>query len=163
MGTALLPLGILFMLALGLGRLCARLHIPKVTGYLVAGLLAGPSLSHLVGFPSIITHEQLQSFAPIHDLALALIVLTIGGQFQLRIIRKYGSNLLRVSTIEMGLTGALVGGATLLAGASLPVAGFLAVMAITTAPAATQMVVREYESEGPVTDLEPSHRQGGAR
>ncbi len=35
---------------------------------------------------------------------------------------------------------------------SLLVAGFLAMTSVTTAPAATQMVIRECQSEGPLTD-----------
>ncbi len=149
----LLSLGFLFFLALGVGRVFARMHIPKVTGYLLVGLAAGPSCANLLGIPEIITRGQLEVLDPLHDLTLGLIVLVIGGNFQLTSLKKFGAGLLRISALEIGLTALLVGGVTYLAGASPVIAGFLALMAITTAPAATQMVVREYESEGPLTDM----------
>ncbi len=148
----LLSLGFLFFLALGVGRVFARMYIPKVTGYLLVGLAAGPSFADLLDIPEIITREQLEVLDPLHDLTLGLIVVVIGGNFRLAALKKFGAGLLRTSAMEIGLTAFLVGGVTYLAGASPVIAGFLALMAITTAPAATQMVVREYESEGPLTD-----------
>ncbi len=148
----LLSLGVLYLLALGAGRLSAKLRIPRVTGYLLVGLAAGPSVAKAFSLPPLITLEQIESLHPLHDLILGLIVLTIGGSFQLRLVRKLGTRLIRVSAVEMGLTAFLVGGATFLLGAGPLGAGFLALMAITTAPAATQMVMREYQSEGPLTD-----------
>jgi len=152
MFSLLLALGILFFLALIAGRLCARVRIPRVTGYLLVGLAGGPSLADLLGFPPLIAEQQLEVLEPLHDLALGLIVLVIGGHFHFNTIRKFGSALCKLSALEMGITAVLVGAATFIAGASALSAGFLAIMAITTAPAATQMVIREYESEGPLTD-----------
>jgi Kef-type K+ transport system membrane component KefB/predicted transcriptional regulator len=152
MVSLLLALGILFLLALIAGRLCARVRIPRVTGYLLVGLAGGPSLARLLGFTPLIDEQQLDLLEPLHDLALGLIVLVIGGHFHFNTIRKSGSALYKLSALEMGGTAILVGAATFAAGASALSAGFLAIMAITTAPAATQMVIREYESEGPLTD-----------
>ncbi len=45
-----------------------------------------------------------------------------------------------------------VAAGTYLLSRSVLVAGFLAVMSVTTAPAATQMVIRECQSEGRLTD-----------
>lgn len=147
----LLSIGIAYMLALGSGRMCAAIGIPRVTGYLMVGLAAGPSLGGL-GLPALITQKQLHSLVPLHDVILGLIVFTIGGSFSLRAVRKMGMKRFRISAVEIGLTGLLVALGTFAAGASPLTAGFLAVMAITTAPAATQMVLREYQSEGSLTD-----------
>jgi Kef-type K+ transport system membrane component KefB/CBS domain-containing protein len=149
----LFSIGVLYLLALGAGRLSAAIGIPKVTGYLIIGLAAGPSVSHILGLPALITLEQLDMLSPLHDIILGLIVFTIGGSFSLRAIRKIGATLFRISAVEIGLTAILVGFGAFFMGASSPLAaGFLAVISITTAPAATQMVMREYQSEGPLTD-----------
>ncbi len=147
-----LSLGILYLLGLGAGRLSAKLRIPRVTGYLLVGLLAGPSVAELMKTPAVISIPQLDELIPLHEFILGLIVLTIGGSFQPRLARKLGPRLYRISVMEMGITALFTTGLTVLAGASPLAAGFLALMAITTAPAATQMVMREYESEGPLTD-----------
>lgn len=149
----LLSLGLIYLIALGAGRIAARLRVPRVTGYLLAGLIVGPSAAELVGLPPLISKNQIESLSLVQDIALGLIVLAIGSHFRLFALRRLGSKIIVVSALEIGLTGLLVGAASLFFGASPPVAGFLAIMAVTTAPAATQMVVREYESEGPLTDL----------
>ena len=149
----LLAVGALYLLAIGAGRLCASVRVPRVTGYLGVGLLTGPSAAGLVGLPPVITHDQIHSLVQLHDLALGVIIFAIGGTFHVRVMRRFGLRILKVSALEIGLTVVLVGAIVLAVGGSSAVAGFLAIMAMTTAPAATQMVVREYESEGPLTDM----------
>lgn len=152
MPPILLSLGVLYLLALGAGRLSAKVRVPRVTGYLIVGLAAGPSAADFFGWPALLPKAHLDAMAPLHDIILGLIVLTIGGSFQVRLVRKLGSRLARISAFEIGLTSIAVGATALLLGATPLTAGFLAIMAITTAPAATQMVMREYDSEGPLTD-----------
>jgi Kef-type K+ transport system membrane component KefB/predicted transcriptional regulator len=148
----LLSLGILYLLALGAGRISTSLGIPRVTGYLAVGVAAGPSVGGMMGIPGVITTGQFHALIPVHDMILGLIVFTIGGSFSLKAVRKIGSGLFVVSAFEIGLTALLVGAGTYLLTRSVLVAGFLAVMSVTTAPAATQMVIRECQSEGPLTD-----------
>jgi Kef-type K+ transport system membrane component KefB len=148
----LLTIGTLYVFALGAGRLSAAVGIPRVTGYLVLGLAAGPYTAAVLGLPPILTTAQLTALAPLHDMILSLIVFTIGGSFRLEAIRKIGTKLFRISTLEIGLSALLVGSGALLMQCSPLEAGFLAVIAVTTAPAATQMVMREYRSQGALTD-----------
>ena len=148
----LFTVGLLYLLAVVAGRLSAAVGIPRVTGYLVVGLLAGPSAAAGLGLPAVITSEQLGTLKPLHDLIIGLIVFTIGGSLDLKAIRRIGSTLFRISVFEIGMTSLLVGGATLMLGAPPLGAAFLAVISITTAPAATQMVMREYQSEGRLSD-----------
>ncbi len=153
MPSSLLTIGVLYLFAIGAGRMCAAVGIPRVTGYLLVGLAAGPSLGGILGIPLLFTPAQLSSLAPLHDLILGLIIFTIGGSFRLKALRKIGPRLFRVSLLEIVFSAICVGIGTWLVGVSVLEAAFLAVMAITTAPAATQMVMREYRSEGPLTDI----------
>lgn len=148
----LFTIGALYLLAIGAGRLSAALGIPRVTGFLFVGLVAGPSTGEMLGLPALINRAQLSSLAAVHDIILGLIVFTIGGGFRFTAIRKIGSKLFRISACEIGLSALLAGLGTYWMGASPLEAGFLAVIATTTAPAATQMVMREYRSEGALTD-----------
>ena len=151
MTPILLSLGMLYFFALGAGRFSAALGMPRVTGYLLVGLVAGPSMGAL-GLPAFISTEQLQALDPLHDIILGLIVFSIGGSFDLKTVRRMGLRRFRISLVEIGLTALLVGLGTFLTGMPLLGAGFLALMAVTTAPAATQMVMREYQSDGPLSD-----------
>lgn len=152
MTPLLLSVGALYLLALGAGRITSAVGIPRVTGYLVVGLAAGPHAGEILGLPPVVAKAQLALLDPLHDMILSLIVFTIGGSFRLDVIRKIGSRLFRVSACEIGLSALFVSLGTMLLGASPLEAGFLAVMAMTTAPAATQMVMREYRSQGTLTD-----------
>ncbi len=148
----LLSLGVLYFLALGAGRFAARFQIPRVTGYLFVGLAAGPSVAHYTGLPAVLSHEGLNTLSSLQDFIIGLIVLTIGGSFSLQSFRKLGTKLLAVSAFEIGSTALLVWTGAVLLRMSPVAAGFLALMAAATAPAVTQMVIREVESEGLVTE-----------
>ncbi len=161
--------GICFLAALIFGRVAARLRVPRVTGYLLVGLAAGPSMAHMLGYPELISHEVLEFVKIISDVALAFIMLTIGSQFKFQSLRRWGKRMARLSISEMAATFILVSitifvfnmllnktvlGASLgLLGSSIYLAIFTGIIAIATAPAASLMVIREYDSEGPVTDL----------
>ncbi len=147
----LLSLGIAYWFALGAGRLSAAFGLPRVTAYLLVGVAAGPSLGRL-GLPALLSSAQLQHLVPLHDVILGLIVFSIGGSFSFGTIRRLGLRRFTISVVEIGLTAILVMTGVALMGMSLLAAGFLALMSITTAPAATQMVMREYQSEGQLTD-----------
>ena len=148
------------------GRIASLLHIPRVTGYLLTGLLAGPSFTQLVGLPSLLTTDALQELAVLSKVALALILLNIGGQFRTEQLRRFRHRILLFSASESLGTALLVSGGTVavnqfylqqvvpglsLLGTSLAFGLLLGLVAIATAPAATLMVIREYEAEGPVT------------
>jgi len=166
--SLLTALAVIFLGALIGGRLAALLHVPRVTGYLVTGLLVGPSLARLLGIPGLLTPELLTELRPLTDLALALILAQIGGLFDLRHLRRWRHRILLFSGSEMLFTFLLVGGAAFgvnqlllhkqVAGlplweTSLVFSLFLGIIAVATAPAATLLVIREYEAEGPITSL----------
>ncbi|WP_298036769.1 CBS domain-containing protein [uncultured Desulfuromonas sp.] len=162
----LTALAIILFGALAGGRLAVACRIPRVTGYLLVGLFCGPSFTGLVGLPPLLTTEALHGLNLLYDLALALILLNIGGLFKLEHLRRWGNRITLFSFSEIGLTFALVSGSTFLLNlflvqktvgemdlfqTSLAFALFLGIISIATAPAATLMVIREYEAEGPVT------------
>jgi Kef-type K+ transport system membrane component KefB/CBS domain-containing protein len=162
----LTALACIFLGALAGGRLAALCRVPRVTGYLLAGVCFSPSLAHLLGFPALIRPEALTLLDLIAEIALGLILLSIGGQLQPANLRRWKHRILLFSLSETGLTFVLVGGVVLVintffmqwAVAGLSVFGtscylmvFLGIISVATAPAATLMVVRECESEGPLT------------
>ena len=105
----LFTIGVLYLLAIGAGRLCAAMGLPRVTGFLIVGLAAGPSMGEVLGLPALVTQEQLLSLAALHDIILGLIVFTIGGSFRFSAVRKIGSKLFYISILEMGSSALLAG------------------------------------------------------
>jgi Kef-type K+ transport system membrane component KefB/CBS domain-containing protein len=170
MAASLVPilqaLACLFLGALIGGRLASLCHVPRVTGYLLVGLALGPSFARLVGFPPPISSLALRELRPLADIGLALILMNIGGLFQLEQLRRWRHRILVFSASEIALTFLLVAATTLTANlfwlhrtlpgldvwsTSLTFALLLGIIAVATAPAATLMVIREYEADGPVT------------
>ena len=162
----IIALAVIFVASLVGGRLAALCRIPRVTGYLLAGLLVGPSFADLFHLPHLVSHYALVELRLIADVALALILMNIGGQLCTRNLRRWKQRIFIFSAVEALSTGLLVGllvfavnyfwlqmvvGSLGLLATSALFATFTGIIGIATAPAATLMVVREYEAEGPVT------------
>ncbi len=148
------------------GRVATWFRIPRVTGYLLAGLLSGPSCAEIFHLPALITHYALEELKLVSDVALALILMNIGSQLRTENLRRWKQRIVIFSLTEALGTGILVGlcvfsvnewivqhaiGDLDLFYSSLFFGIFTGTISIATAPAATLMVVREYEAEGPVT------------
>lgn len=157
------------VLAVGfVGSLLARkVKLPNVSGYLVLGLLLGPSLGLIFkGFPGIITVEDNEAFGFISEIALAFIAFSIGSEFAIKNIKKMGKSIITLTTWEVIGAVAVVFLALLFLPKPAAITGgvynpfskenlsfgmILASMSATTAPAATIMVIRQYRAYGPVT------------
>jgi len=114
-GTAL-SVGYLLLSAYLLGYVAKQLRLPKLTGYLGAGLLAGAS-----GF-DLLPHAALDDLKIFTGVAVALIALTAGTELELRAMRPLAK------TIGWLTLLAVVGTALLLAGAAVAMSGFLPFM-----------------------------------
>jgi Kef-type K+ transport system membrane component KefB len=142
----LASVGLILLFALFVGHLVKFLRVPEVTGYIAAGILVGPNL---FGW---ITHENLQSLEILSEVALGLILFSIGGIFEKGRMRSMGRGIAIVTATESILTASLVFAGMLLAGQAPAVALLLGAVAIETAAASTLMVMRECNSSGPLTD-----------
>ncbi|MEE9311307.1 MAG: cation:proton antiporter [Planctomycetota bacterium] len=153
-------LAFLFLTAMAVARLSTKFkYLPKVTAYLLVGLLTGP---HALG---IISEEFLHDMHGVKEIGLALIVFLVGSELTLKTLGSVNKSANRIAISEMGLTFVLVtlgvGGAAMLTARSSPELGLsdwnawqigliMACAAIATAPAATLAVVREYNADGAV-------------
>ena len=142
----LASLGVILLLALLAGHVVKFLRVPEVTGYILAGVLLGPSGIDLI------THESLDSLQVFSEVALGLILFAIGSVFDAVRFQGVGRRVMIVTAIESLLAATLVGGGLLLAGQPLPIALLLGVIAMETAAASTLMVMRECHAEGPLTE-----------
>lgn len=157
----LLSLSVALFAGLMLSRLAKRVQLPAVTAYLVAGILIGPYLLGALGVKGLgfVSMQDIKSYSIISDVALGFIAFSIGNEFRLSQLKQIGKK----ATV-IGIFQAVV--ATLLVDAALiglhfiipdvlplPSAIVLGAVASATAPAATLMVVRQYKSKGPLTDI----------
>ena len=73
MVNELLSVGLILLLGLFGGKMSHRLKIPRITGYMLVGLLAGPSVFGLL------SDKILLDIRLVNDIALGLILFAIGG------------------------------------------------------------------------------------
>lgn len=153
-------------LLLGAGLVAAKIgqyfRLPSVTGYIVAGLLLGPSGFGLITGANV--GQRLEHFTQI---ALMLIAFGIGEHLELK---RMLFSVRRLAAICLGeticsfllvyagtrLLAELIGiggGGVWLANDFLILALFLGAISIATAPASTLHVLREMEAAGPMTSM----------
>ena len=123
-----------------LTRVVKPVHLPNVTGYLIAGLIIGP---YCLG---IFQESDAAVTDVLTDVALGFIAFSIGGEFRISNIKQVGTSSITITFFQACL-------ATLLVDAALLACGFPAPLSLTlgAAPAATLMVVRQYHAKGEVT------------
>lgn len=158
---ALLSLSIAIFAGLMLSRIAKLVKLPAVTAYLVAGILVGPYVLGNLGIQGIgfVSMSDIKTYSILSDVALGFIAFSIGNEFRLSHLKNTGKQATVIGIVQAVFTTLLVDAA--LIGVHfiipnkfpLPAAIVLGAIASATAPAATLMVVRQYKSKGPLTDI----------
>jgi len=151
-------LGLILVTGYFSGKAANRLRLPRISGYIVAGLLFSPSIT------GIIPYQQISHlFLFTSELALAFIAYSIGGSLRISRIRDLGKEIIWINLSEG--TGAFVctcAAVYLCRPLLSPLlhesdAIFLSVIlilggiSVATAPAATMAVMHELRARGPLT------------
>ncbi len=144
--NTILYLSILIFSGLIFGKLAKLVKLPNVTGYLVAGLLVGPSVL------GVIPETALSGFDIISEVALGFIAFSIGSEFKLSYFKKVGIAPVIIAILEAMLAVVAVVIGLLIAGFDLSFSLVLGSIAAATAPAATIMVIKQYKAKGPLTE-----------
>ena len=100
----ILAAGFVLLAAFFVGRLFAGIGLPRLTGYLAAGIIAGPSVLDLVN------EGMLGDLKLVNGVAVALIALGAGAEINLRALRPMAKTLTATTFIAiLGTSAALVG------------------------------------------------------
>jgi Kef-type K+ transport system membrane component KefB len=126
-------------------KLFQRFGIPQVVGFIVIGVVLGPSLLNVVPL------ELSQELIFISEIALGLIGFDIGSHLLLSELRQLGRSILFILMFEALGTFALVTLGIYLITQSWYTALIFGALASATAPAATVDVLAEYDAKGPLT------------
>ncbi|MDW7650792.1 MAG: cation:proton antiporter [Bacillota bacterium] len=141
-------MGLSVLLLLGYlgGRLARQAKMPMVAGYVIMGLLLGPSVLHII--PAQLNSE----FELIKVLGLALIALMIGGELEIKKIKHLGKTILGTTLVQIvGAFGVVFVAMFFILKLDLTISLLLGAMATATAPASPVAVIREYKAKGPFT------------
>lgn len=139
---------ILLFSGLIFARIFSKIHFPEVTGFLIAGIIIGPSVL------GIISEEGVKNLEIISSVALSFIAFSIGAEMKISVLKKLGEKIILITIFE-ALTALLVVllGCLFIFKYDLPFSLSLASIACATAPAATLMVIRQYKAKGEMVDI----------
>jgi Kef-type K+ transport system membrane component KefB len=155
--STVIALGFLLLGAFVGGKVAVRARLPRITGYLLVGLLVGP---HLTG---LLTRDMLLGARTVQDLAVALIALTAGGEIRLDWVKRQARRLSLITGSELVVVALGVQLVVFLARDYFPfmpsddlvkgavIAMVFGAIAVANSPTVTIAVIAETASEGPVT------------
>ncbi|NOY78983.1 MAG: hypothetical protein GXO76_14065 [Calditrichaeota bacterium] len=86
--------GFLLLSGYLLGKLLLRIKFPKLTGYILAGIVFGPYIF------SFLTNQTVEKLRLIDDLALSIIALSAGGELRLSQLKEDYRSLLYITIIQ---------------------------------------------------------------
>jgi Kef-type K+ transport system membrane component KefB len=157
--NTLLIFGALLFLGLLFGSIAKRIGLPKITGYLVAGVLLSPKIIPIVP-ENFVTHTS-----SVTNIALAFVTFMVGGTLHWQTLKRQGKAITLITLLEAecaficvaigfvvffrfgGVSGAVVSAA-----AMIPLSILLAALASPTDPTATLAVADEYHAKGEVSN-----------
>jgi Kef-type K+ transport system membrane component KefB len=141
------PLYVSMILLLGLlgGKICTEARLPSVTGFIIAGMILGPS------FINILTEETIKSMSFVNEFALGILAISLGAELHWKTLKKYGNALIALATGDILLTIVLVSGLSYILGLGIEISLILGVLAITVSPSGIVPVIKEYGGKGEVT------------
>ncbi|MBN1794961.1 MAG: cation:proton antiporter [Candidatus Omnitrophica bacterium] len=155
---SILIVGIIIFVGFICGELLRHFGLPKVTGYILGGVLLNPGLFKIVPY-DFVSHTGL-----ITNISLSFITFSVGGALLFPEIKKLGKTILFITILEaefafllvfLGFFGTVpflthIDGATAVA-TFIPLSLLIASLASPTDPSATLAVVHEYKAKGRVS------------
>lgn len=143
----IISIALMLFTGYGMTRITKRLHLPKVTAYILAGILLGPFCLDLV------PGEVVSGMDFVADIALAFIAFSTGEFFRLETLRRNGAKVVLITVLEACMASVLVFLATyFLLGVDLTFSVVLAALAAATAPASTMMTIHQTGAKGDFVD-----------
>ncbi|MCK4541741.1 MAG: cation:proton antiporter [Spirochaetales bacterium] len=143
---ALFTIGILLVAGYYVGKLAGKVGLPEITGFIVAGLFLGDTVT------GVVPHHMQEGLKIVTDVALGLIALTIGGEFYWVKLKRMGKEVVLMTAVQIFLAFVLVSAGMIVVGMDLPFALMLGAIASATAPAATVAIVQSLRARGKFID-----------
>lgn len=157
--NAILTFGLILIAGYIAGRVANFFKLPKVTGYILAGVLLEPSMF------GVIPQKFIEHSNVINNFALCVITYAIGGSLSFKRIRALGNTVWVMTIFESVITFLMIAvglfvllpllsryaGVSVSPALFLPLAILAGSLGAPTDPTPTLAVKEEYKSEGPVT------------
>jgi Kef-type K+ transport system membrane component KefB len=149
-------IGFLLLAGTLASELLDALGVPHLTGYLLAGILAGPHALQLID------HESVEQLSSVNTLALALIAMAGGAELDLESVRKGLKSLVFATAVQtvviaVGMVAVFMAARPLIPfarplalGALFGVALLWSVLAMSRSPSATLGILAQTRAQGPL-------------
>ncbi|MGO1469500.1 MAG: cation:proton antiporter [Tissierella sp.] len=143
----LFKLSIIVFVGLAGGHLANYFKLPNISGYVVGGLLIGPSILNLVNT------SDINSLAMLNEIALAAIAFSIGSEFLWKDMKKVGKKIMTITLFQFSTTMVVVFLCMFLVfRQEFSFSLVIASIATATAPAGILLVIRELKAKGPLVN-----------
>lgn len=155
----LAAIGFVILAAFAVAELLAKASLPKITGYILSGILLGPYVG------DVLTTDVVVQMGMFKTLAIGLIALTAGLELEIKALAKLARTLLATTGAKILIVAPLVG-ATLVGielafhplgfdetAKVLGIALVFAALALGTSPSVTVAIVSESGAKGRLSDL----------
>lgn len=140
---------ILFVgIALVMGKLVSKLHLPSILGWLVTGMIIGPRALNWMDL-SIMDSGWFHILCNIGEILVGML---IGSELILEELKKSGTKIVTICLFE-GMTAFIVVSIAFFVFIDIPLSISLVfgAIALATAPAPSLAIVKEYNAKGPVS------------
>jgi Kef-type K+ transport system membrane component KefB len=143
--SSLLLVGMITLAGVYMGKTMKYLRLPSIIGFMIVGVLLGPSLAGLLG-------EEIQGrLSFITEMALGFVAVSIGLELSLGALKQQGAAIILIIFCESLLAFVLVAGGIFLLTRDASLALLFGAIAPASAPAGTVAVIQEYKARGSLT------------
>ena len=143
--SGLTLIGAAMIVSFYVGRAARLARLPSLIGYMLVGVILGPSVLHLFDEPSM---ERL-SF--ITEIALGFVAFSIGSELNMSTLKRLGGGIISIILVESFGAFIVVFLAVYALTRDLPLALIFGSMAPASAPAGTVAVIQECRAKGSLT------------
>ena len=142
---ALMIIGLMTLIAFYFGKSMRFLRLPSIIGFMIIGVLLGPSLFDLIS-------EGVQhNFSFITEIALGFVALSIGLELSFSTLKQQGGAMILIIFAESIMAFIIVTIGVYLISGNLPLALIFGAIAPASAPAGTVAIIQEYKARGKLT------------
>ncbi len=137
--------GFATVLSFYMGIGARKLKLPSIIGYMILGIILGPSLFDLF------TEEEIKNVGFMNEIILGMVAFSIGAELNIRALKRLGMGIVSIIFSESFLAFFVVTVGVYLLKRDLPMALIFGAMAPASAPAGTVAVIQEYRARGSLT------------
>lgn len=141
----LLIIGFIVLIGFYLGRNMRHIKLPSIIGYMILGVLLGPSVFKLI------SEDLTASLGFISNIALGFVAFSIGLELKISHLKRLGKGIIYIILFESIGAFIVVFAVIKMITGDTALALIFAAIAPASAPAGTVAVIKEYKARGPLT------------